>query len=206
MEMKLSPEFRWMIGAAYTVVLTVLATHLCPAGLIGTLTLLQIFTLSLIIVFWYCMETRWIKEVRDVRRALEKHLGVPTTPVETTNPSPGVVMIRCRHVQIRRVEDYDRKRSIHVSCEKRLMTAYGCPEPCQGYKEPPPPSGGGALAGMISGGTIGLIGGPVGVVVGGVIGALTGHTIEAASLEPRLEVELRRSREARKEPEVRVSA
>lgn len=47
------------------------------------------------------------------------------------------------------------------------------------------PTGAGALAGMIVGGTLGAAGGPVGVIVGGVIGAFVGNQVEFNNIRRR---------------------
>ena len=55
------------------------------------------------------------------------------------------------------------------------------------YEDSPeePTSGGGALAGMIAGGSMGLVAGPVGVIMGGILGALIGDQVEREKRDPK---------------------
>lgn len=202
--MKLSLEFNIAIGMIVEAALAILAYYLFPQGLFGISTFLQILTIATLFLIWLWIDRKLIGELRVISDILKQEFGAPATQVKRSSPS-GEVMTHCRQLQVLRTEDGNGERIIHVGCAIQLMTLEGCPRPCSGYEETPPPTGAGALAGMIAGGTIGLIAGPVGVILGGLVGALGGHTVEASSLTPRLEVEIERARAGRKRPVIVVN-
>ena len=91
------------------------------------------------------------------------------------------------------------------------MTKEGCPVSCDGYAEytQPPPSGKGALGGMVAGGIIGLAGGPLGVILGGIIGGVLGNAIEEdkqviEEVETALNVQIRKCEEEGGSPNIYV--
>lgn len=185
-------NLKYAIGIIITVILSILAYYLLPAGLVGISMFCLILVIGLIIGFWFSVD-RTLRTMKEMIYLLHP----PSVPTKSGNPTHGKVFSKCKWMRIRSTDEVC---EIYVHCERNLMAKEGCPDGCGGYEEytPSDPSGTGALGGMVAGGAVGLVGGPLGVILGGIIGGILGNAIEEENItaeETALNVQIRKCEE-----------
>ncbi len=199
---RMDPTLKFAIGVITTVVLTILAYYLLPAGFVGISMFCSILLVGLILGFWFSVD----KTLRAVKEMVKDLLPRKSLPTKSGNPTSGNVFSNCKWMGI---HPTDEACNIYVYCKQNLMVKGGCPDDCNGYEEHtlPTPSGTGALGGMVSGGLIGLAGGPVGVILGGIIGGVLGNAIEDETITEEatpLNAQIKKCEEEGRSPNIYV--
>ena len=166
------PMLRGMVSTLLTIWEKVL---LFPTNILIVVTILLIALTSGAEIF--ILHRMWRDTSRLIAFGIMKEISPPSSRTIT-------VYAGCTHVDAEctpRTCHYDFK----IKCKVNAIVVTGCPPQCARYlRHRRGPSGGGALAGGMIGGTIGLVGGPLGVLAGMFVGGLTGNALESASLPP----------------------